>query len=238
MPQTGPTLLLTRPRAQAETFARQFVARFGGDMPIVLSPLIEVARKPLTLDPAAFAGLIFTSENGVLSFAAQSEVRNLPAFCVGPHTAEVARREGFVAEASNGNSQDLADRLLRHGRGRLLHLHGDHVAGDLAKVLEAAGTETVSCQIYAQNALPLSPEAQDLLRGTAPVLLPLFSPRTASLFEASQPDPRAPLLIAAFSKAVARNILRPAARLTIAAAPTALAMLDALDELLNEMRPA
>jgi uroporphyrinogen-III synthase len=69
----------------------------------------------------------------------------------------------------------------RPGPGPLIHLHGEHTRGDVAKRLNSAGIETHEAVIYRQEALPLSAEVIALIGGADPVVLPLYSPRSAAL---------------------------------------------------------
>ena len=91
MPQ--PRLLLTRPHPGAAQFLDRLspALRDGA----VISPLIEIAPTGVGVDLAPFAGVIFTSANGV-AHAPKGDGR--PAFCVGPQTTAAAanRREKVV----------------------------------------------------------------------------------------------------------------------------------------------
>jgi uroporphyrinogen-III synthase len=118
--------------------------------------------------------------------------------------------------------------------GRLLHLRGEDAAGEVAERLISAGIETESLVIYRQQAQPLTPEAVALLGAEGPVILPLFSPRSALLFRAAMPQAaKAALWLVAMSAAVA-GAARPIPHRALATArqPTAAAMLEACEEAL------
>ncbi len=234
MEELRPTILLTRPRAQATRFADAFAARFGPDWRVLISPLIEVRPVALAQDPARFAGLIFTSQNGVAAFAAQVTGRDWPVWCVGPQTTEAARAAGFRARDAGGNATDLAAKV--RGAGPWLWLHGQHVKADLAETLTLAGTDTIGAMIYRQDEAGLDPEAARVLRSDQPVIVPLFSPRSAGLFQSAARRAVAPLWIAALSKPVAAALTLPLARLTIADQPNGNAMLDAIGRLIRAER--
>lgn len=203
-----PVLLLTRPRAQAERFARAAEAALG-PLQVVIAPLVEIRRKPLTLDPAGHAGFIFTSENGVRHFAAQSGLRDRPVWCVGPRTAAVAARAGFAVQplTEAGGDAEALIRALRAARPALplLHLRGAHAVTDLAGRLTAEGLACDEAVVYAQSDLPPTPDALHALAGTAPVLLPVFSPlgavRAAAMLRAA--GPAATGMVVAISPAAA-----------------------------------
>jgi len=110
-------------------------------------------------------------------------------------------------------------------------LHAAEAATDLPNALNKAGLETVSIQVYCQNPQPLTPQAVQILRQDGPVILPLFSARSAALFfaEYTRIQATAPIFAVALSAQVSGGI--SAARLQIAARPDAQAMVDAVAEL-------
>lgn len=201
-------LLLTRPRAQSERFARVCSKAFGPDLRIVISPVQEIVLLQASLDLTGLKGLIFTSENGVRAFAALSPIRDLPAFCVGSRTAEAARAAGFAATAGDGGTTALANLIATAAPdGPLLHLHGENVAGDIVSDLSARGISCRTLTVYDQRELPLTAEATTLLSEPQRLLVPVFSARTARILSAAIAGARADLQIAAISPAVA-DLLR------------------------------
>ena len=228
-----PILLLTRPRASSEAFARQFHARFGTDWPVIISPLFEIALLDATIPPAD--ALIFTSQHGVSAFAARDSADGRIAYCVGARTAQAAQAAGFKAIAGEGGAEALVPVIAgEHRGGSLLHARGEEVAFDVAKALNLAGIETKTVILYRQRSLPLSAEAITTLEGKASVLVPLFSPNSARAFQAALPETHTPLFIAAISAAVAKSCL-PAAlnRIEVAPSPDANGVLEALSSLLR-----
>ena len=235
MPSRPIPLLLTRPEAQSHRFAHEAAIRFGTAISIEISPLIAIVGRPFEADLTGITGLVFTSENAVVEFASKHPGRCLAAWCVGERTAEAARRAGFNARSASGGAAELAALLLRNGvTGKLLHLHGRHLATDLADLLTAAGLQTQSQVIYDQRPVDLTVPAKKLLAQDAPILLPLFSARTARLFAAQASGCRAGLRVAAISPAVASTLSLPVARLAIARQPNSAAMLAALASLIDE----
>ena len=225
-----PHLLLTRPRAQADRFAAQLRARWPG-LPITIAPLIEIALLPPPPDLAdAAAGLIFTSKNGVAGFAAGCARRDLPAWCVGPRTAQAAQAAGFDdLHVAGGDARALLALLLNAPpRGPLLHLRGQHAARAIADDLRAAGIAAAETIVYDQRARPLDPAARALLARPGAVIAPLFSPRSARLLADALATPplRARLHLVAISAAAAAPLRSAHAEtLKIAATPDAGAML-------------
>ena len=103
---------------------------------------------------------------------------------------------------------------------------------DVAR-LQAAGLRATGAVIYDQRPCPLTDAARSLLDGQGPVLVPLFSPRTAALFAETAPH-RAALWVAALSPAVASALGNlPVARLATASRPDAAAMLAAIAALIG-----
>ena len=229
-----PILLLTRPAPQAERFADAARDRFGAGLRIVLSPLMAAEFLGPELPVQGLRGLVFTSETGVRGLARLTDRRDLPAHCVGPATARAAAAEGFaVATTGPGDAAALADLLARNATGPLLWPRGAEAAVDIAARLDAAGVATRAATVYRQARRAPSPEAGAALAGAAPVILPLFSARSAALAADAWPARQAPLFVAAISPAVAAAAAALAPdRLIRADRPDAQAMLAAVAALL------
>lgn len=227
-------VLLTRPAAQSDRFAQQLAARFGG-VRVVISPLMAPAFLEAALPPGPFAALILTSETGAEALRRIApHCPDLPraAFCIGTRAAAVA---GVQPLATAPDAEALFTAICGFGPiGPILHLRGREARGDLAARLTAAGLSTAEAVVYAQEVQPLTAEARALLAQAAPLIVPLFSPRSAAvLAEAVAEVPSvAPLWVAALSPAVAGALtgLHPA-RLEIAQQPHADAMLAAIARL-------
>lgn len=225
--------LLTRPTAQSDRFAAALIARFGDRLAVTTSPLIapEFLRPPIP--ERAYTALILTSETGATSATGFS---GLPrrAYCVGDRTAETARSLGFTAVSANGDATALIALIRASGEaGPLLHLRGQDARGDIAATLTAASVPTDQAITYDQRPQALSPAARALLNGSAPVLVPLFSPRSATLLAGQGPF-RAPLWVAALSPAVAAAAapLSPA-RQVISDTPNVGALLTAISTFID-----
>lgn len=219
--------VLTRPAAQGARFADQLAGRFGDALRIIPSPLIAPVFLPVTLPAQEYGAVILTSETGAQAAGRLSGLPKL-AFCVGDRTAQAAQAAGFDAVSAKGDADALVAAILSAGQsGPLLHLRGRESRGDVAARLTAQGLPTAEVETYAQEPQPLTPSARQALDGVDPVLLPLFSPRTAQLLAAERP--KAPLLVAALSAAVADGLgdLSPHS-LSVAKTPDAAAMLDAI----------
>lgn len=226
-----PLILLTRPRAQSERFAASCRARFGERVALAIAPLQEIEAMGAAPDLSGIGSLIFTSENGVLALAGTSPRRDLPAYCVGDRTAEAARAAGFEAVSAGGTAEDLVAMIAAAPpEAPMLHVHGRHLAADVAAMLRDRGIAASGVALYDQVAQPAPPELAAALAHIGPVLVPLFSPRSAALFAAAAAGRAGPgLRVICMSDKVLAS-LPPAfsACAETAGHPDAEAMLDAL----------
>ncbi|HVH78115.1 MAG TPA: uroporphyrinogen-III synthase [Stellaceae bacterium] len=177
--------LVTRPRHEARNLAALLADR---GIEAVIEPMIEIVdREAVLSDLAGVQAILCTSANGVRALARASEARTLSIFAVGDATARAARAAGFSAvESAGGDVGDLARLVtsrLRPADGRLLHVAGSDVAGDLAGRLDAVGFRVERCVLYeARAAEALSAGAVRLIETGAIDLALFFSPRTAAIF--------------------------------------------------------
>ena len=199
-----PTLLLTRPQAASERFAAACWKEIGRAIPVVISPVLEIRPLPVDVDPSSIGTILFTSENGVISLASQANLSGRPALCVGDRTAQAAQDAGMVARSAGGDVEALLSLAsqLRPDEP-LLHVRGVHAAGDLARRLGALGFQVSEAISYDQEARKLSDEALALCDGGAPVVLPLFSSRSAATLLDQLGPGRDNFSIVAISPAVA-----------------------------------
>lgn len=205
------TILITRPEPEASRFADRLRADHGPGVAVLCAPLM---RTCWTGELPALSGaetLIFTSRHGVAGFCRQSDRRDLPGYAVGPATARAAHEAGLSAVACGGDAGALLQRIAEDGaRGPFLHARGAHVAADIAGALRAAGKDAAQAVVYEQTPLPLSDAARTALAGTAPVVVPVMSPRSGRLLMAALRTlpgrPAAPLFFAAISRNAAQTI--------------------------------
>lgn len=237
--QSAP-VLVTRPQAEGEAFAAALVQRFGDRVQPLIAPLIAPRFLAPQVPPLNYAAVIFTSAQAVEG-ARRLGVR-LPAlaWCVGRKTAETAAAAGFQSRSADGDAKSLAEAILADPpMGRILYLRGVDTRGNILEIIENSGINVDVAIVYAQEAQPLSQEALHLLTTPSDVIVPVFSPRTASLFRQALPaDTVARLHLLAMSAAVA-DALRdiPHAALLIADRPDSPAMLDGVESLLAALAP-
>ncbi|MGH7092881.1 MAG: uroporphyrinogen-III synthase [Stellaceae bacterium] len=237
--------LVTRPRAEAATLAMALAAR---RIEAVVEPLIEIGWRDGKLDLAGVQAVLCTSANGVRALARASGERTVPLYAVGEATEMRAQTEGFRTVESAGGDVRALVRLvrvrLRPGAGRLVHIAGSAMAGDLAGELRAAGFAVDRAVLYdAQPAAALTPETAAALAKQSIDLALFFSPRTAAIFARLA---AASGIAEALARVTAISISRAAdaglgdlafrSRL-VAAAPTQAAVLDCIDSQLAATPP-
>ncbi|KIX16784.1 MULTISPECIES: uroporphyrinogen-III synthase [Paracoccus] len=205
-PAPRPILLMTRPGDDSERTA----ARIGAD--VIVAPILQIV--PVDHDGAALArapGLVFTSAHAV---ASAGPGRGRPAICVGERTGQVARDAGFAVIQGAGTADSLAP-LIAASPVPLVHPHGRHLAQRLA---------VPGVVVYDQRPQPLTARARAALMGVRPVVVPVYSPRSARLLAGMAAGARAPLWVVAISDAAAAAWTAPAARRVVADQPSGRAM--------------
>jgi uroporphyrinogen-III synthase len=219
-------LLLTRPKAGAEAFWDALDPFTQGIVTPVFSPLLKI----IALEPAIenFGAAIFSSVNGVL----HSPVGNAKkAYCVGVMTTKAAAKAGWDAIQVGETADQLVEALSEmEVSSSLTHFRGVHTRGNIALRLENAGHCAKSLAVYDQRNLLLNQQAVEAQDENFPLLVPLFSPRTARNF-AQQSRGNAQLHLIALSHAVADEVTGfDMVSSTISTVPTRKAMIDAVQK--------
>ena len=196
------TVLITRPTAQANAFATALEIAHGGPERTVISPLMEIVPTKVQGRFDDLAHVVFTSVNGVSASVPLNLPKTAIAWCVGSRTAEAAQKAGFSTRNALGNSDDLVSLIVAAKPvTRMVHVRGQHVAGTVTDSLKEAGIICETVVAYDQVACPPTQAAIDLLNGANPVIVPLFSPRSAKLL-VELVDITAPLHLILISAAV------------------------------------
>lgn len=233
MPIPYAVLILTRPQGASQRFAQSLGDVIPKGVQIVVSPLLEIVPIPVLQRIEGHAGVIFTSANGVEHAGAG---KPMDAYCVGRETTRRAQQKGWRAQQVGDSAEALYQTLTRQKpEGPLLHLCGVHTRGRIAERLTAANIPTVEATVYDQKAVALTKDAIGHLSGDVPVVVPLFSPRTAALF-AEQATGHAPLHVVAMSEAILAQTdgLRAQSR-HIADKPNGQAMRDTIANVLRRV---
>ncbi|MCM0018882.1 MAG: uroporphyrinogen-III synthase [Tagaea sp.] len=242
------TVLVTRPRGEAEAFAAVLAER-GHDA--VQAPLLDIVLdETARIDLGGVRAVLFTSANGVRAWARLGAPCESEAFCVGDATAQAARDAGFALVHSAGGDVAALAGLVRSKLspldGALLHAAGSALAGDLSGDLAKDGYEVRRVQLYRQDVATTLPfAAVQALRDARIDAVTFFSPRTAETFVrlAKQADLLGALAgtrALALSQA-ALDVAREEGAIWnsahAAAVPTESALLDALDDLARMQDP-
>ncbi len=199
-------LLMTRPQGASERFVARLPADLRARLRPIYAPLVEIVPLARAIELGEARGLIFTSANGVRVGAGLIQPRDLPCYCVGQATTHAAQQAGWRAQWAGNDAESLIKTLHQAPpEGPLLHLRGAHSRGNVAARLTTLGRLTRERVIYDQPLLPLTDAASQVLSGTSPVIVPLFSPRTARQFANLYTGP-APLYLVALSDAVANPV--------------------------------
>ena len=229
-----PILIVTRPDPQGAAFAAAIRQAWDGPLHIILSPLLQIVPVHVGDDLSDLGGVIFTSVNGVAQAARLGLRKDIPAYCVGDKTATAAAAAGFATKTGPGDAAQLTDMILAdRPAGPLAHIRGRHARGNIAGDLTDKGIFCRDVIAYDQQALPLTEAAEHALQGKKPVVVPLFSARTCTIFESGGPF-AAPLYLVAISAAAMTDQLAAVTR-TIAAALDGSAMIDATLGCLREI---
>lgn len=235
-----PLLILTRPAAAAARFCATEAAMLSG-VTVLAAPVLDIVAVDAALPaaPATYRGAIFTSENGAAQAARLGLPTDITAWCVGGQTARAAEAAGFTTRTAGGDAESLLALLeTENVTGPLVHIRGAHARGDVAARLTARGVPCDLVVAYDQIALPLPAAVLAAFAGDAPVVVPLFSPRSAALLRAQMPTLRAPLHIAAISAAAAAAFTDlPQASCHIATAPLGPEMAEATARAIAAAKP-
>ncbi len=170
---------ITRAEPEASRTAARVRAR-GAEA--IVAPLIAIVPCGYDTNTEGAQAIIFTSTNGVRAFPDARGARDRLVLTVGDATAEAAREAGFSdVRSADGDVNALvalAKRELDPARGKLIHIAGDHVAGDLGGELRTAGFSVERRLAYASVAAAPLPPA---LNGPLDIVL-FHSPRAAQRF--------------------------------------------------------
>lgn len=223
-------IAVTRAEPDASRTASRIDAAGGH---AVLAPLLTI--KPLVCDHdlSGVQALLFTSANGVRAFGdAHSEV---VAFTVGETTASAARNAGYKnVRVAGGDSRALADLAiakLNPAAGKIIHISGADVAGDIVSNLAQAGFTAERRIAYRAEAASALPSALAARLVTSPPDLDriLFhSARAAEIFTRLAPHHARWLTAACLSENVAKAARFASwARIIVAPSPREDALLQA-----------
>lgn len=204
-PSAPATILLTRPRDAAERTARALreagLAQ-GLSLSVVVSPILRIELFAVSARLDRDCALVLSSAHAVAALQQAGKADGQRAYCVGASTAHAAQAAGLEALSADGDAADLVRLVQRsHAAGPLVWLRGAHHRESLSDGLRAAGFDMSECVVYDQRPCPLDARARNILAEPSPVLLPIYSPRSAHLLGQACRDAAAPLELVAISPA-------------------------------------
>ena len=146
------TLWITRPKKDAQ---RTALALQKHGIRAFVEPLIEIKEIKFKQEnlPENIQAVIFTSSNGVRSFARQTDRRDPRIITVGDQTARAARFFGFSKVESAGSNVDCLVKYINQfccpSQGKLVYARAQEVSQDIKKSL--AGFALQSIVVYAAS---------------------------------------------------------------------------------------
>lgn len=192
---------ITRAQPEADRTAERVRAR-GAEA--IVAPLLTIVPCGYDTNTTGAQAIIFTSTNGVRAFPDARGARERLVLAVGDATASAARDAGFInVRSADGDANalvELAKRELDPASGKLVHISGDHVGGDVSGKLRAAGFNVDWRLAYASIAAMVLPGA--LLEPLDVVLF--HSTRAAETFAALGAPNAKKLTAACLSESVAQ----------------------------------
>jgi uroporphyrinogen-III synthase len=218
-------IAITRALPDAEDTARAIRTR-GGEA--LIAPLLTTIPRAFDTDVEGAQALIFTSTTGARAFPDASRARATPVITVGDASAAAARAAGFVnVRSADGDAATLAALIiatLDPSGGALIHIRGEHVAGDVAGQLAAAGFRVDQRLAYSAVQAETLPPA---LAEPLDVVL-LYSARAAAALRALGAPDAASRTAACLSAGVAQAAGPGWGRVIVATRPREDALLDAI----------
>ncbi|WP_288905118.1 uroporphyrinogen-III synthase [uncultured Sneathiella sp.] len=178
-------ILITRPEPDGSRLAR-ILKKMGHETR--LAPMMHIENlRGKQVDITGAQALLVTSANGARALGRALKPRDIKVFAVGAATAEAVRHEGFKdVHAAGGEVNSLAAKVIAEclpENGRLIHVAGSEVAGDLSGMLSEKGFQCTRVVLY--EALPVTSLDGEVVRelksGAISAVL-FYSPRTAAIF--------------------------------------------------------
>jgi uroporphyrinogen-III synthase len=231
-------ILVTRPEPDATNTAAKLGAA-GHE--VVVDSLLTI--EPVAFDPprGGYAALAATSANAPRAVGANpaiSQLKSLPLFALGVHTANAARLAGFsYIEVAGGDALALGELLARRlpAGTRVLYLAGENRARELAALTAPAKVRIDTLVVYRARAAERLRETIVKKLGAREFDAVLhFSPRSAEVFvalarKAGLQSALSSIRHLCLSDAVAAALSEAGGKVEIASRPEEAALLALLD---------
>ena len=184
MPSLTKSLLLTRTEIGNKQLAKQLHS-VNENIKLVYGSLFEIQNRKIHPKMDGIKALIFTSKNAVFASKALKIGAKIPVYCVGKSTAEIAKKYGFLALSSDGNSLDLIEFIKKNFKpdnGSMLYLRGEDIAFNTAEVLRESGYTILEYVCYRQRRLKLENHILEKISKEVIGSAVFFSPNSARFF--------------------------------------------------------
>lgn len=231
-----PNILLTRPHERSLQFRDQLVEAEVLADHIHIAPVMKIVFLEPLIAFAPNDAVIFSSVAGVEAMARTAALSGRNTYCVGEKTAEAARQIGCNILQVAPDGARLLDVMSREPAQSVVHLRGEHTRGDIAAQLKGLGWKAREQVVYRQDELPFDLATIAFIQRENPLVLPLFSPRSARLLVNRLPK-RGEIYGVAMSDAV-REAVKDFdwTRLDVANAPDAASMVSQTLNVLKGLR--
>jgi len=180
--QKNVLLLLTRPLDGNERFCSN-IEHLLNRCEILDNPIqkIEFLSAPSKIKNNAV--LIFTSING-LRAAERYKLTNKKCFVVGENTKKIAKSLRYEVLGFARDQEQLV-KLIKSNKTSecLVHIRGRHTVGNLCSSLNGGAVSCIEIVGYKQEPLEIKKQIFKKVQSNRPVILPIFSARTAKLLK-------------------------------------------------------
>lgn len=178
--QKNVVLLLTRPLDGNERFCLN-IEHLLSQCEILDNPLQKIEFLEALIEVKEGSILIFTSING-LRASKKYNLRNKKCFVVGENTRKIAASSGYEVLGSSSDQENLLKLIkLKKPTESMVHIRGKHTAGNLCGSLKNSGFSCFEITGYNQKPLKIKKQVFQKVMSGRPVILPIFSPRSAKL---------------------------------------------------------
>ena len=184
--QENVILLLTRPLDGNERFCLK-IKHLLYKCEILDSPIQKIEFLPGLSKVNKNAVLIFTSLNG-LRAAEKHNLTNNRCFVVGKNTKKIAVSFGYEVLGFSKDQENLL-KLIKSKKPTesMVHIRGKHTVGNLCDALKRNQFSCLDIIGYNQEPLKIKKQNLQKIHSGRPVILPIFSSRSAALLQ-SNPD--------------------------------------------------
>jgi len=173
------TVLLTRPYEDSVRMAERLTG-----IETLIWPLMQIAPVGgAVVVPAGVEAMLITSAHALRRVGEKAFPRNLPVFCVGPRTAEIANDAGFeTVHSAEGTAVDLAGLAQKSGLKSFFYPRAEQVSTDLKGLMAESGVWVDDVIVYRAGATSdVAAEAESALKDGRISVVTVWSARQAEI---------------------------------------------------------